>query len=102
VEKKTKKKMILQNVKSVGSVGKLLSTPTNENTSETAYPRVHCDFKNLSEKFGHNSKDYARQFAHIYAVRLTQMRELLTKRIRKTWGKVCSFTVRLWRHFRSL
>ena len=78
--------MILQNVKSAGSVGKLLSVPTNENASETAYPRVHSDYKYLSERFGHNSKDYARQFAHIYAVRLTKMRELLTKRIRKKWG----------------
>lgn len=101
-KRKLKTKMILQNVKSAGGVGKLLSTPTNENTSETAYPRVQCDFKNLSERFGHNSKDYARQFAHIYAVRLTKMRELLTKRIRKKWGKVCSLTLRLWRHFRSL
>ena len=81
--------MILQDVKSAGSVGKLLSTPTNENTSATAYPRVYCDFRNLSERFGHNSKDYERQFAHIYAVRLTKMRELLTRRIHKKWGKYC-------------
>ncbi|GFG38024.1 hypothetical protein Cfor_10623 [Coptotermes formosanus] len=78
--------MILQDAKSAGRVGKLLSTPANENASATAYPRVHCDFRNLSERFGHNSKDYARQFAHIYAVRLTKMRELLTRGIRKKWG----------------
>jgi hypothetical protein len=91
--------MILQDAKSAGRVGKLLSTPANENASATAYPRVHCDFRNLSERFGHNSKDYARQFAHIYAVRLTKMRELLTRGIRKKWGKVCSFTLRLCQRF---
>jgi hypothetical protein len=102
VEKELESKMILQDVKRAGSVGKLLSTPTKENTSAAAYSRVNCDFRNLSERFGHKSKDYARQFAHIYAVRLTKMRELLTRRIRKKWGKVCSITLRLYRHCCSL
>jgi hypothetical protein len=83
-----KKKMIPQDVKSTGSVGKLLSTPTNVNQTESVYSRVNCSFENLSERFGHHSKDFAKQFAHIYAVRLTKMRELLTKRIRNKWGNV--------------
>jgi hypothetical protein len=81
-------KMIPQDVKSTGSVGKLLSAPTNANETESVYSRVNCSFKNLSERFGHHSKDYAKQFAHIYAVRLTKMRKLLTKRIHNRWGNV--------------
>ncbi|KDR14460.1 DNA polymerase delta subunit 2 [Zootermopsis nevadensis] len=78
--------MIPQEVKSTGSVGKLLSSPTNENETESVYSRINCSFTNLSERFGHHSKDYSKQFAHIYAVRLTKMRELLNKRIHNKWG----------------
>lgn len=80
--------MIPQEVKSTGSVGKLLSSPTNENETESVYSRINCSFTNLSERFGHHSKDYSKQFAHIYAVRLTKMRELLNKRIHNKWGNV--------------
>jgi DNA polymerase delta subunit 2 len=80
--------MIPQDAESTSSVGKLLSAPTNLKETEIVYSRVNCNFKSLSERFGLQSKDYARQFAHIYAVRLTKMRELLTKRIRNKWGNV--------------
>jgi DNA polymerase delta subunit 2 len=80
--------MILQDAETTTSAGKLLSPPTNLKETETTYARINCSFKNISERFGLQSKDYARQFAHIYAVRLTKMRELLTKRIFNKWGKV--------------
>jgi DNA polymerase delta subunit 2 len=80
--------MILQDAETTSSAGKLLSTPTNVKETETVYTRVNCSFKNISERFGLQSKDYARQFAHIYAVRLTKMRELLTKGILNKWGNV--------------
>jgi DNA polymerase delta subunit 2 len=80
--------MILQDAECTSSAGKLLSAPTNLKETETVYSRVNCSFRSLSERFGLQSKDYARQFAHIYAVRLTKMRELLTKRIRNKWGNV--------------
>jgi hypothetical protein len=87
VERYLKKKMISQDVQSTGSVGKLLSTP-NVNLTESVYSRVNCSFKNLSERFGHHLKDYTRQFSHMYAVRLTKMKGLLTKRIHHKWGNV--------------
>lgn len=80
--------MILQDAESTNSAGKLLSAPTNMKETEIIYSRANCSFKNISERFGLKSKDYARQFAHIYAVRLTKMRELLAKRIRNKWGNV--------------
>ncbi|PNF27792.1 DNA polymerase delta subunit 2 [Cryptotermes secundus] len=78
--------MMLQNAESTSSAGKLLSAPTNLEETETVYSRVNCSYKSLSERFGLQSKDFSRQFAHIYAVRLTKMRELLTRRVRNRWG----------------
>lgn len=80
--------MMLQNAESTSSAGKLLSAPTNLEETETVYSRVNCSYKSLSERFGLQSKDFSRQFAHIYAVRLTKMRELLTRRVRNKWGNV--------------
>lgn len=80
--------MILQDAENTSSAGKLLCAPTNLEETETVYSRVNCSYKCHSERFGLQSKDYARQFAHIYAVRLTKMRELLTRRIRNKWGIV--------------
>jgi DNA polymerase delta subunit 2 len=81
--------MILRDVRDTSNVGKLLSTPTDVNKAENVYSRVNCNFRNLSERFGQHSRDYAKQFSHIYAVRLTKMRDLLMKRIRNKWGNVC-------------
>lgn len=52
------------------------------------------DFKRLSVKYEDSSKrfqlqtksDYSKQYAHIYAARLNEMRELLTQCARDKWG----------------
>lgn len=38
-------------------------------------------------KLKETKNDYSKQFAHIYARRLDQMRPLLTQKARKKWGK---------------
>lgn len=53
------------------------------------------DFKRLSVKYTDSSKrfrfqaqnDYSKQFAHIYAARLTEIRDLLAQRAKEKWGK---------------
>ena len=73
------------------SAGKLLSMPVNENLSEIEYSRAECSYKNLSDTFKHEAKDFTRQFAHIYAVRLTKMRDLIRKKVQNKWGNYNNF-----------
>lgn len=56
---------------------------TMENKS---YIRSTADYKNLSQCFKLAAKDYSKQFAHIYAVRLDKMRLCLMERIVQKWG----------------
>ncbi|KAJ9596901.1 hypothetical protein L9F63_012082 [Diploptera punctata] len=70
---------------SVNSVGNLLTVPINGNQSETVYSRSECSYTNLSERFKHEA-DFTRQFAHIYAVRLDKMRNIILKKAHKKWG----------------
>lgn len=46
-------------------------------------------FHSSSERFQlkENKNDYSKQFAHIYARRLDQMRPLLTEKALEKWGK---------------
>ncbi|XP_008470664.1 DNA polymerase delta subunit 2-like [Diaphorina citri] len=55
-----------------------------------SYTRPTADYKNLSQCFRLASKDYSKQFAHIYAVRLNKMRECLLARVSQKWGKSVS------------
>lgn len=50
------------------------------------YSRLSCEYQDNMERFRferHN--DYSKQFAHIYASRLEQMRNLLTERVKAKW-----------------
>lgn len=58
------------------------------NISDKDYKRLIVDYKNGSERFRFKSKtDYSKQFAHIYASRLREMRQLMTDRVKEEWGK---------------
>lgn len=60
----------------------------SDGAADQEYTRKLCaSYKDESERFRferHN--DYSKQFAHIYASRLEQMRGLLTDRVRAQWG----------------
>nr|CAD7587454.1 unnamed protein product [Timema genevievae] len=49
--------------------------------------RETCSYENLSQRFLHQTKDFGKQFAHIYAVRLSKMRGLIMRRVHQKWGK---------------
>ena len=52
------------------------------------YKRLIVTHENTSERFQFKAQhDYSKQFAHIYASRLTKMRELLTIKAEEKWGK---------------
>lgn len=48
--------------------------------------REVCDYKNLSVRFSNVSKDFSKQYAHIYAARLGTMRQILLKKVKLKWG----------------
>ncbi|XP_049809952.1 DNA polymerase delta subunit 2 [Schistocerca nitens] len=79
--------MIIEQSKNLDDVGKLLSAPHEGNDRiEDVYSRKECDYKNLSDRFTYKAKDFSKQFAHIYAVRLVQMRCIIEKPVRQKWG----------------
>ncbi|XP_071448293.1 DNA polymerase delta subunit 2 [Hetaerina americana] len=67
------------------SSGKLLSA-SNLGKFDGVFERSKCDYKDLSARFRLKSKEYVRQFAHIYAVRLCKMRKTLEERSKLKWG----------------
>lgn len=52
------------------------------------YKRLIVTIKDNSERFRFKlQNDYSKQFSHIYAARLGQMRQLLTEKVKLKWGK---------------
>ena len=57
---------------------------------EMEYQRVdrkELSYENLSHKYQLKSRDFSRQYAHIYFVRLEKFRPILQDRAIKKWGK---------------
>lgn len=58
------------------------------NRSAGDFKRLSVKYEDLSKRFQFQTKnDYSKQYAHIYAARLNEMRELLTHRAKDKWGK---------------
>lgn len=53
---------------------------------QTEFKRSSYDYTDLSSVFHLKDVNYTRQFAHIYAHRLVQMRDVLFKKIQQKWG----------------
>lgn len=85
--------MFLCSDNSNDTVGRLLSKPNVDHNAEDNYFRSNCVYKNLSDRFLFSSKDFSKQFAHIYAVRLSKMISVIEKSIVKKWGKYFFFTI---------
>lgn len=51
------------------------------------YKRLSVPYTNKSENFVFQRRDYSKQFAHIYASRLTKMKTLLPPKMKEKWGK---------------
>lgn len=54
---------------------------------ESVTDRLSTDYKNLSERFTKQTKNFTKQYCSVYTVRLRKMRNLLKDRIKKKWGE---------------
>ena len=52
------------------------------------YEREELPYQDLSSRFQLVSRDFNRQYAHIYSVRLMKFRSLLEDRVQKKWGNL--------------
>ncbi|XP_073968406.1 DNA polymerase delta subunit 2 [Rhodnius prolixus] len=68
-------------------VSSVLTTNPSEKLFEETYTRVKCDYKDLCAKFRHKKKDFSKQYAHIYSIRLSKMKDTLVKRAKQKWGE---------------
>ncbi|XP_034721780.1 DNA polymerase delta subunit 2, partial [Etheostoma cragini] len=65
----------------------LLSRPASEDQGPV-FERVSPAYSACSERFLVGERSFSRQYAHIYATRLMQMRPLLSERAQQKWGKI--------------
>lgn len=66
----------------------LLSVPdVGSEEFRKPFTRSSCSYENLSEKFVVKERQYGRQYAHIYHVRLMEMTPLVQAAVRKKWGR---------------
>ncbi|XP_066570459.1 DNA polymerase delta subunit 2 [Amia ocellicauda] len=63
--------------------GTLLGPPAPQGP---VFERVRPSYVNCSERFKLGERTFSRQYAHIYATRLEEMRPTLTQRAQQTWG----------------
>ncbi|XP_031826588.2 DNA polymerase delta subunit 2 [Nomia melanderi] len=52
------------------------------------FERKQVECKNLSKKFTSTKNDYSKQFAHIYASRLSELRDVLISQVQVKWGNI--------------
>lgn len=75
--------------------------PTDENV-EYKFARKELAYENLSDKFKCLSKDFTKQFSHIYSNRLKIMRPRLLKNAKNKWGKsILYYLIIIYRNFRK-
>ncbi|XP_026830594.1 DNA polymerase delta subunit 2-like [Ooceraea biroi] len=73
-------------VKIEDSVRKLLSKPGSEKPQECK--RQPTEYEDLTGNFYDESNAFSMQYCHMYAIRLTELREVLASRVEAKWGKV--------------
>lgn len=59
----------------------------DKNDEPPVYERKNTKYMDLGSKFSSTSKDYAKQFFHIYSQRLKELRPIVIKRAEIKWGK---------------
>lgn len=68
----------------------LLCRPASED-QEPVFERLPLSYTPCSQRYRIGERSFTRQYAHIYAARLMQMRPLLTERALHKWGKLITF-----------
>lgn len=65
----------------------LLCRPASEDQGPV-FERTSLAYSQCSERYRIGERSFSRQYAHIYAARLMQMRPLLSERAQQKWGKL--------------
>lgn len=65
----------------------LLCRPASEDQGPV-FERMSLAYSPCSERYKIGERSFNRQYAHIYAARLMQMRPLLSERAQQKWGKL--------------
>lgn len=63
----------------------VLCPPVSEE-QQPSFERVSLAYNPCSERYGVGERSFSRQYAHIYAARLIEMRPLLSERAQQKWG----------------
>lgn len=67
----------------------LLSRPASEDQDQgPVFERLSLAYSPCSERYKVGERSFSRQYAHIYAARLMQMRPLLSERAQQKWGEL--------------
>lgn len=64
----------------------LLCRPASDDQGPV-FERTSLAYSPCSERYTVGERSFSRQYAHIYAARLMQMRPLLSERAQQKWGK---------------
>lgn len=78
----------------------LLCHPDSEQHGPV-FDRTSLAYSRCSDQYKVGERSFSRQYAHIYAARLMQMRPLLSERAQQKWGKlgaICILHTRNQRH----
>lgn len=78
--------------KTKGGCNDLLTKSGNEKPS--VFDRKEAVYKDLSKKFVNTRTDYSKQFAHIYAARLAELRDVLIPQVQAKWGTLFLFYIK--------
>lgn len=65
----------------------LLCRPASSEDQGPVFERASQSYCPRSERYTVGERSFSRQYAHIYAARLMQMRPLLSQRAENKWGK---------------
>jgi len=57
------------------------------NYDQTEFERLSFNYADLSSLYRLKNINYNKQFAHIYAHRLMQMRDVLIEKVQQKWGR---------------
>lgn len=76
----------------------LLCRPASEDQGPV-FERMSLSYSLCSDQYRVGERSFSRQYAHIYAARLMQMRPLLSERAQQKWGKLrTSWTLKHLNH----
>lgn len=59
-----------------------------ENVKPLEFKRQQAQYEDLTADFKNKSVDFSKQFCHIYAVRLAELRDALVSRVNAKWSKL--------------